>query len=47
MPRLPIPFLIIALCIPAHADIIRIPVGQQGSAEMAMPDRGDSKSQVL
>ncbi|MCQ4307437.1 phosphodiesterase [Pseudomonas stutzeri] len=47
MPRLVIPFLTIALCIPAHADIIRIPVGQQGSAELAMPIRGDSKNLVL
>lgn len=40
-------FLTVALYIPAHADVIHIPVGQQGSAEMAMPNRGDSRNQVL
>jgi hypothetical protein len=42
-----IPFLLIALSAPTHAEIIVIPVGQQGHAETTMPSRGDSKNQVL
>ena len=47
MPRLLTFFLTVSLYTPAHADIIRIPIGQQGSAEIAMPNRGDSRNQVL
>jgi len=41
------PFLFIALSAPIHAEIIRIPVGQQGHAETTMPSRGDSQNKVL
>ncbi len=41
------PSLLFALSLPAHAEIIRIPVGQQGASDIAMPDRGESKVQVL
>jgi hypothetical protein len=44
---LPIALLLLALSTPAHAEIIRIPVGQQGHTETTMPNRGDSKNQVL
>lgn len=47
MQRLLTPFLTIALCSPVHADIIRIPVGQQGQVVIPVPSRGDSKHQVL
>lgn len=42
-----VPFLLFALSLPAHADIIRIPVGQQGVSDVATPSRGESKMQVL
>ncbi|MBA1261765.1 phosphodiesterase [Stutzerimonas stutzeri] len=42
-----LPFLVFALSLPAHADIIRIPVGQQGTSYIALPTRGESKIQVL
>lgn len=35
------------LCAPASAEVIRIPVGQQGSPSIELPDRGDSKNRVL
>ncbi|MFL9812280.1 phosphodiesterase [Stutzerimonas sp. VN223-3] len=47
MHPLPIVFLLFVLSAPARADIIRIPVGQQGHVETTMPSRGDSKNQVL
>lgn len=42
-----VPFLMLALSFPAHADLIHIPVGQQGASDIAMPSRGESKTQVL
>jgi len=42
-----LPSLVFALSLPVHADIIRIPVGQQGASDIAMPARGESKVQVL
>lgn len=47
MYRTLIPLLSIALCFAAHADTIRIPVGQQGQNQLSMPSRGDSKNLVL
>ena len=47
MRRVLIPLLSIALCVTAHADTIRIPVGQQGQDQLSTPSRGDSKNQVL
>lgn len=42
------PFLLIfAISAPISAEVIHIPVGQQGSAQMPMPARGDSKNKVL
>lgn len=42
-----ITLLLLALSVPAHAEIIRIPIGQQGHAETTIPSRGDSKNKVL
>lgn len=42
-----VPSLLLALSLPAQADIIRIPVGQQGTSDIATPSRGESKTQVL
>lgn len=47
MHRLLLPALLLSLTLPTHAEIIRIPLGQQGASDVAMPDRGDSKMQVL
>ncbi len=47
MHRLLTPLLFIALWGTAHADTIRIPVGQQGQEHLATPSRGDSKALVL
>ncbi len=47
MHRILISFLSIALCVTAHAETIRIPVGQQGQDKLSMPSRGDSKNLVL
>ncbi|HCJ31106.1 MAG TPA: phosphodiesterase [Pseudomonas sp.] len=47
MHQLLIPFLTIALFAPAYADVIRIPVGQQGHAQLTLPSRGDAQNQVL
>ncbi|KJH80860.1 hypothetical protein [Stutzerimonas stutzeri] len=47
MHRLLIPLLTFALCIPAQADVIRIPIGQQGQTQQPLPNRGDAKNQVL
>ena len=47
MHRLLIPLLAVAFCVPAVAETIRIPVGQQGQSQLALPGRGDSKGTVL
>ena len=47
MHRLLLPALLLTLALPAHAEVIRIPLGQQGASDVAMPGRGDSKMQVL
>lgn len=47
MHRLLIALLTLALCVPAHADTLRIPVGQQGQSQGPLPTRGDTKNQVL
>ncbi|MGK9064447.1 phosphodiesterase [Stutzerimonas chloritidismutans] len=35
------------LCTAANAEVVRIPVGQQGLPNIEMPARGDSKNRVL
>lgn len=47
MHRLLIPLLAVAFCVPAVAETIRIPVGQQGQSQLTLPGRGDSKGTVL
>lgn len=42
-----IPLILIFMCSAAHAETIRIPVGQQGQDQLTTPSRGDSKSNVL
>lgn len=39
--------LITSLCAAAKAEDIRIPVGQQGPVDLALPNRGDAKIDVL
>ena len=39
--------LIFSLNMSARAEDIKIPVGQQGSADLRMPSRGDAKIDVL
>lgn len=47
MQRLLILALTIVLSSAAEAETISIPLGQQGSGEMAVPQRGDTKIRVL
>ena len=47
MQRLLIPLLTILLGAQAHAEIIHIPIGQQGQPDVTLPSRGDSKNTVL
>lgn len=47
MSRLLIAFLAVIACTSAHADIIRIPVGQQGQTGQPLPNRGDTTDAVL
>ncbi|WP_407296281.1 phosphodiesterase [Stutzerimonas zhaodongensis] len=45
------PFLLLLLTLSvnasAQAEVIRIPVGQQGLTDVALPNRGDAKLDVL
>lgn len=46
--RSAIPFLmLLALSLPVTADVLRIPVGQQGASEIQVPARGALRMQVL
>lgn len=47
MSRLVFAFITMISCASVQADVIRIPIGEQGQAELPMPNRGDSTSEVL
>lgn len=46
MPRIP---LLLALLLPlgAHADTLKIPIGQQGASTISLPQLGESQRAVL
>lgn len=45
-PTLPL-LMLLALSLPANADVLHIPVGQQGASDVPVPARGASRMQVL
>jgi len=47
MHRLLVALFTLTFITPLAAETIRIPVGQQGVAEISMPSRGDTKTSVL
>jgi hypothetical protein len=47
MSRLLIALAVVAACGLAHADVIHIPVGEQGEAGLSLPNRGDTTTAVL
>ena len=45
--RLFLTALLFTLTLGAQAEVIRIPVGQQGASDIAIPARGETKARVL